>query len=84
MGSIIVPEEGVRDVKLTAIPGVPPNLKNPPTGCRFAARCKLVRPACTVSNVPLQDAGRGRYYRCIIPEHELREIYAREAYRNGK
>jgi peptide/nickel transport system ATP-binding protein len=84
MGSIIVPEEGVRDVKLTAIPGVPPNLKNPPTGCRFAARCKLVRPACTVSNVPLQDAGRSRYYRCIIPEHELREIYAREAYRNGK
>ncbi|MBN1262458.1 MAG: ABC transporter ATP-binding protein, partial [Anaerolineae bacterium] len=35
MGSIIVPEEGLRDVKLTAIPGVPPNLKNPPEGCRF-------------------------------------------------
>ena len=30
MGSIIVPEKGLRDVKLTAIPGVPPNLKNPP------------------------------------------------------
>ena len=32
MGSIIVPESGLRDVKLTAIPGVPPNLKNPPDG----------------------------------------------------
>ena len=42
MGSIIVPESGLRDVKLTAIPGVPPNLKNPPAGCRFAERCKYV------------------------------------------
>ena len=30
MGSIIVPENGLRGVKLTAIPGVPPNLKKPP------------------------------------------------------
>ena len=50
MGSIIVPEEGLRDVKLTAIPGVPPNLKNPPTGCRFAERCKYVKPECTVQS----------------------------------
>src|SRR5512136_1317280 len=47
MGSIIVPEQGLRDVKLAAIPGVPPNLKNPPAGCRFAERCKYVRPDCT-------------------------------------
>ncbi len=46
MGSIIVPESGLRDVKLTAIPGVPPNLKNPPSGCRFAERCKYVKPEC--------------------------------------
>jgi peptide/nickel transport system ATP-binding protein len=43
MGSIIVPESGLRDVKLTAIPGVPPNLKNPPPGCRFAPRCRYAR-----------------------------------------
>jgi peptide/nickel transport system ATP-binding protein len=43
MGSIIVPEEAVCAAhKLTAIPGVPPNLKNPPAGCRFAERCKYV------------------------------------------
>ena len=48
MGSIIVPEKGLRDVKLTAIPGVPPNLKNPPAGCRFAERCKYVQPECRV------------------------------------
>jgi peptide/nickel transport system ATP-binding protein len=84
MGSIIVPEEGLRDVKLTSIPGVPPNLKNPPIGCRFAERCKYVRPECTLHNIPLRDAGGGRAYRCIISEGELREIYAREADKNDR
>jgi peptide/nickel transport system ATP-binding protein len=75
MGSIIVPEEGLRDVKLTAIPGVPPNLKDPPEGCRFAERCKYVRPDCRVTSVPLYNAGDGRAYRCILSEKELREAY---------
>ena len=73
MGSIIVPEKGLRDVKLTAIPGVPPNLKNPPAGCRFAERCKYVRPECRAITVPLHEVGGGRAYRCIISEKELRE-----------
>ncbi len=84
MGSIIVPEKGLRDVKLTAIPGVPPNLKKPPMGCRFAERCKLVKPECRVTSVPLRDAGNGRTYRCILSENELREAYAREASQNAK
>ncbi len=75
MGSIIVPEAGLRDVKLTAIPGVPPNLKNPPSGCRFAERCKYVRAECKVTNVGLYDAGPGRAYRCVMSEKELREAY---------
>jgi len=78
MGSIIVPEKGLRDVKLTAIPGVPPNLKNPPAGCRFAERCKYVKPECRVTSIGLHDVGDGRTYRCIIPEKELREIYKSE------
>ncbi|MFZ4828464.1 MAG: ABC transporter ATP-binding protein [Phototrophicaceae bacterium] len=75
MGSIIVPEAGLRDVKLTAIPGTPPNLKNPPSGCRFADRCPLAMPQCRVGNIPLQDIGGGRSYRCIIPEEDLRKAY---------
>jgi peptide/nickel transport system ATP-binding protein len=78
MGSIIVPEEGLRNAKLTAIPGVPPNLKNPPSGCRFAERCRYVRPECKSIAVQLKDAYGGREYRCIIPEAELRGIYADE------
>lgn len=84
MGSIIVPEKGLRDVKLTAIPGVPPNLKKPPAGCRFAERCKLARMECFAMSVPLRDAGSGRAYRCILSENELRETYAREAYKNAR
>jgi peptide/nickel transport system ATP-binding protein len=79
MGSIIVPESGLRDVKLTAIPGVPPNLKNPPSGCRFAERCKYVRPECKATNVPLYDMGPNRDFRCILPEQELRDYYKKEA-----
>jgi peptide/nickel transport system ATP-binding protein len=83
MGSIIVPEQGLRDVKLTSIPGVPPNLKNPPTGCRFAERCRYARPQCSLHAIPLQEIGGGRAYRCILSEAELRETYAREAYEHA-
>jgi peptide/nickel transport system ATP-binding protein len=78
MGSIIVPAEGVRDVKLTAIPGTPPNLKNPPKGCRFAERCKFVQPECIVLSVGYREIGGGRGYRCIFTEAELREKYENE------
>lgn len=77
MGSIIVPEAGLRDVKLTAIPGVPPNLKKPPAACRFAERCKFVRPECTVHPIAMRNVGE-RTYRCIIPEAELHAAYAQE------
>ncbi|MCL4301210.1 MAG: ABC transporter ATP-binding protein [Anaerolineae bacterium] len=79
MGSIIVPEEGLREAKLTAIPGVPPNLKKPPSGCRFAERCKYTQPECTVRSIDLRPVGQGRTYRCIFSEDELRE-----AYKNGR
>jgi peptide/nickel transport system ATP-binding protein len=84
MGSIIVPEDGLRDVKLTAIPGVPPNLKDPPSGCRFAERCRYVRTDCTSTSIQLREVNGNRAYRCIIPEDELREIYQKEAEKYGR
>ncbi len=75
MGSIIVPEQGLRDVKLTAIPGVPPNLKNPPFGCRFAERCRYVQPECKTNSVELRKIEGDRSYRCIFSEEKLREVY---------
>ena len=44
-----LPEVGVRykDKKLSGIPGSPPSLLKPPTGCRFRARCPLAFDKCT-------------------------------------
>ncbi len=75
MGSIIVPEQGLRDVKLTAIPGVPPNLKKPPPGCRFADRCKYVSAECKIASVKMNELDAGRAYRCILLPEELRRYY---------
>jgi peptide/nickel transport system ATP-binding protein len=84
MGSIIVPESGLRDVKLTAIPGTPPNLKNPPSGCRFAERCRYARPECKAINVDLRDLVGGRACRCLQSENELRLAYLKEANQYGR
>lgn len=73
MGAIIVPEDGLREIKLTAIPGVPPNLKKPPKSCRFAERCRFVRHECRISSINLKKLENGRTYRCILTEEELRE-----------
>ena len=83
MNSILVPEEGTRDVKLKAIPGTPPNLKKPPAGCRFAERCPYARPACTYNQMPILEFAPGRTYRCGLSVEELREIYRREDAEKG-
>lgn len=77
MGSIIVPEEGLKTHKLTAIPGAPPNLKQVLTGCRFAERCPLAESRCRGEEIASQPAGE-RLYRCWKTESDLKEIYRHE------
>ena len=50
--------EGVREGRLTAIPGRPPDLVDPPAGCRFGSRC------------PYRDADDS----CATEPQALREI----------
>lgn len=78
MASILVPEEGKRSVKLGAIPGTPPNLKKPPSGCRFAARCKYAEERCTLSAQALRPMGGDRLSRCWHTAEELRGYYSDE------
>ncbi len=78
MKSILVPEEGTRSNKLTAIPGTPPNLKRPPAGCRFAERCKYATPACRSDNMVMVGFDNGREYRCNRAVEQLREVYSHE------
>jgi oligopeptide/dipeptide ABC transporter ATP-binding protein len=57
----------VRD-SLDSIPGAPPDLVDPPWGCRFAARCPFSQPDCLVGEKPLVEFGSGRATACIHPD----------------
>jgi peptide/nickel transport system ATP-binding protein len=50
--------------ELTGIPGRPPDLRNPPSGCRFHPRCPVVMPHCSSDEPDLYSAGATRS-RCL-------------------
>jgi peptide/nickel transport system ATP-binding protein len=54
-----------RGVKLETIEGLPPDLRAPPAGCRFAPRCPYRIDACTQQDVLLQPVGPGHGSACI-------------------
>jgi oligopeptide/dipeptide ABC transporter ATP-binding protein len=54
--------------RLEVIPGRPPDLINPPKGCRFAPRCKYAQERCLVEEPPLIEAETpGHTFRCWFP-----------------
>jgi peptide/nickel transport system ATP-binding protein len=58
-------------VRLEAIAGTVPKLvasvsSGLPVGCRFAARCKHVTPACTTATPPLREISPGHKVACIL------------------
>ena len=53
---------------LQPIPGTPPDLLDPPTGCRFHPRCPLASAECTVGAFPLREVAPGHLTGCI--KHE--------------
>lgn len=54
--------------RLEVIPGRPPDLINPPKGCRFAPRCKYAQPRCSQEEPPLIEGETpGHFYRCWYP-----------------
>jgi len=55
-----------RQARLESIPGTVPSLLNPPPGCRFAARCRYVMPACTEAIPPLKEVAPGHKVACIL------------------
>jgi peptide/nickel transport system ATP-binding protein len=60
-----LPEVGVRyaDGRLAGIPGRPPSLLDPPTGCRFADRCPLAFDKC-VEEPPFVEVEPGHSVAC--------------------
>jgi peptide/nickel transport system ATP-binding protein len=66
--------------RLNVIPGRPPDLSNPPRGCRFAPRCTYVQDKCREEEPPLMPASTpGHEFRCWFPvgTPEGREALAR-------
>ncbi len=56
-----------------SIPGAPPNLANPPDGCRFHPRCPYVMAVCTRDVPPLAPAKHreaGHRVACFLTEKE--------------
>ncbi len=53
--------------RLYSIPGLPPDLVNPPTGCRFAARCRYVADRCKEEEPRLTGEVAGHEFRCFYP-----------------
>jgi oligopeptide/dipeptide ABC transporter ATP-binding protein len=48
------------EVRLSGIPGTPPDLSLPQHGCSFAPRCPLAEEICAAEDPPLTPLGRGR------------------------
>ena len=56
-----------RGQKLKAIPGLPPDLIDPPKGCRFAPRCPYVQDSCRAEDPPLFADSANHRYACFFP-----------------
>jgi oligopeptide/dipeptide ABC transporter ATP-binding protein len=53
---------------LVAIPGSPPSLISPPSGCRFHPRCKFAEQDCQVTEPPLRLIEHGHATACLHHE----------------
>ena len=51
--SVLVPEPQIRTRRITGISGSPPDLADPPSGCRFHPRCSLAMDICTTTQPPV-------------------------------
>ncbi len=55
------------DQRLLNIPGLPPDLANPPAGCRFAARCSKATDKCRSDEPPLTGQTGEHLFACWHP-----------------
>jgi oligopeptide/dipeptide ABC transporter ATP-binding protein len=63
--------EGIREGRLTAIPGRPPDLIDPPQACRFAPRCSYAGgDSCTDRMPELREIRKGHWVRSAHPTSE--------------
>ncbi|MBP1912404.1 ABC transporter ATP-binding protein [Thermococcus stetteri] len=57
-----------KEGKVKAIPGYPPDLRNPPAGCRFHPRCPFARAGvCDTEEPEFREVEKGHYVACHFP-----------------
>jgi peptide/nickel transport system ATP-binding protein len=61
-----IPNIELEDQKLVAIPGSPPDMLNPPRGCRFQPRCPHAMQVCGVKDPPLINTGHDHLVKCYL------------------
>lgn len=64
--SVVTPEPEVKERGLSHIPGEPPDLLQPPPGCRFHPRCPQSMPICSREEPPLIGLGKDRFVACHL------------------
>jgi peptide/nickel transport system ATP-binding protein len=63
-----LPERGAESgTKLYSIPGLPPDLTKPPSGCRFAPRCRYAQDSCREQDPHLGGETSEHQYACFFP-----------------
>ncbi len=58
--------EKSKDQTLSSIPGQPPNLLEPPEGCRFHPRCPYTQNICKTDDPPLEELAKDHYVSCHL------------------
>lgn len=61
-----IPNISLEKQELEIMPGSPPDLINPPTGCRFHPRCKNVMKKCSLYEPPLKKVRENHLVRCWL------------------
>ncbi|MFQ5406904.1 MAG: ABC transporter ATP-binding protein [Anaerolineales bacterium] len=65
-----VPNIQLQDDELYKMEGAPPNLADPPQGCRFHPRCPHVMEVCTQRAPAFQNNGDGHFTACWLYEDQ--------------
>lgn len=65
-----VPNIELRDDDLEIMEGMPPNLLDPPSGCRFHPRCPRAMDRCRVEEPPFKEVKPARWVACWLYDEE--------------
>ncbi|MBK8445706.1 MAG: ABC transporter ATP-binding protein [Micropruina sp.] len=74
LASVLDPTEDTRTKHVLGIPGSPPNLGNPPSGCRFHPRCRFAMDVCTTKEPATLAEGDHEFACWWAKEHPRQSV----------